>query len=60
VINGWVLFFGALIWAFGLRSYANAREAKPVESEVPVEWWGLRRAWRAEDEEVLDRGVATG
>jgi branched-chain amino acid transport system permease protein len=60
VINGWVLFFGALLWAFGLRSYANAREAKPVESEVPVEWWGLRRAWRAEDEEVLDRGVATG
>jgi branched-chain amino acid transport system permease protein len=60
VINGWVLFFAALVWAFGLRSYATAREAKPAEVEIPVEWWGLRRAWRAADEEVLDRGVAAG
>jgi branched-chain amino acid transport system permease protein len=60
VINGWVLFFAALVWAFGLRSYATAREAKPAELEIPVEWWGLRRAWRAADEEVLDRGVAAG
>jgi branched-chain amino acid transport system permease protein len=27
---------------------------------IPVEWWGLRRPWRAEDEEVLDRAVARG
>ena len=27
---------------------------------VPIEWWGLRRPWRAEDEEVLDRAVARG
>jgi branched-chain amino acid transport system permease protein len=35
--------------------------AQPAADEpVPVEWWGLRRPWRAEDEEVLDRAVARG
>ncbi|GAA3204483.1 ABC transporter permease [Actinocorallia longicatena] len=29
-------------------------------AEVPVEWWGLRRQWRAEDEEELSRGIAAG
>jgi branched-chain amino acid transport system permease protein len=28
--------------------------------DVPVEWWGLGRPWRAEDEEVLDRVIARG
>jgi branched-chain amino acid transport system permease protein len=28
--------------------------------DVPVEWWGLRRPWRDDDEEVLDRAVARG
>jgi branched-chain amino acid transport system permease protein len=30
-----------------------------VETDIPVEWWGLKRPWRAEDEEVLDHAVAT-
>ncbi|HEY9311012.1 ABC transporter permease [Williamsia sp.] len=30
-----------------------------VESDIPVEWWGIKRPWRAEDEEVLDHAVAT-
>jgi branched-chain amino acid transport system permease protein len=32
----------------------------PAGPEVPVEWWGVRRSWRAGDEKVLDRGVAAG
>jgi branched-chain amino acid transport system permease protein len=32
----------------------------PAEPEVPVEWWGVRRAWHEDDEKVLDRGVAAG
>jgi len=27
---------------------------------VPVEWWGVRRAWDEDDKKVLDRGVAAG
>jgi branched-chain amino acid transport system permease protein len=33
---------------------------EPAEDPVPVEWWGLSRPWRAEDEEVLDRAIARG
>jgi branched-chain amino acid transport system permease protein len=32
----------------------------PAEDPVPIEWWGLSRPWRAEDEEVLDRAIARG
>lgn len=42
------------------RSLARLTAPKRAAPEVPVEWWGLRRAWRAEDGEVLDRGVARG
>ncbi|HEY5015256.1 MAG TPA: hypothetical protein VII59_00575, partial [Streptosporangiaceae bacterium] len=31
-----------------------------AEDPVPIEWWGLSRPWRAEDEEVLDRAIARG
>ena len=34
--------------------------SRPAEAPVPVEWWGLSRPWRAEDEEVLDRAIARG
>jgi branched-chain amino acid transport system permease protein len=56
----------------GARSAAVARPeggvagsagagAQPASADaVPVEWWGLRRPWRAEDEEVLDRAIARG
>jgi branched-chain amino acid transport system permease protein len=64
VINGWVAFGGALALALALRGYATARlagrAARLAEPEVPVEWWGLRRPWRPEDGEVLDRAVAGG
>jgi branched-chain amino acid transport system permease protein len=37
------------------------RDARPeAAAEVPVEWWGLRRSWHSEDEEVLDRAIARG
>lgn len=42
------------------RSYAKLRGPVPGSEEIPVEWWGLRREWRAEDEEVLDHAVARG
>ena len=66
VISGWALFWGAVVIAGLVRINASARttaggsgsEAQPAP--VPVEWWGLRRPWRADDEEVLDRAVARG
>jgi branched-chain amino acid transport system permease protein len=67
VISGPVFFCGTIILALVLRGYATSRTAGPASPqaasprpEVPVEWWGLRRPWRAEDGEVLDRGVAGG
>jgi branched-chain amino acid transport system permease protein len=36
------------------------RRRAPGQPDVPVEWWGLRRAWRPQDGEVLSRGVAGG
>jgi branched-chain amino acid transport system permease protein len=71
VINGWVFCGAALVLALALRGWAAARQraalagsADSVEAvapeEVPVEWLGIRRAWRPEDEEVLARGIAAG
>ena len=63
VINGWAFFFVALVLALAVPPLAAsrvARRAAPVEPEVPVEWRGVRRPWRAEDEEVLARGIAGG
>lgn len=61
VINGWVFFFAALIVALVLRSWATARQrATQAAPEVPVEWWGVRREWRAGDREVMDRVIASG
>jgi branched-chain amino acid transport system permease protein len=60
VINGWVFFGCALVLAIGLQAYARARQATPGEPEIPVEWWGVRRAWQPEDAEVLARGVTGG
>jgi branched-chain amino acid transport system permease protein len=58
VIGGGLLLLGALILALALRGFAAARER--AEPEIPVEWWGVRRPWRAGDGEVLDRVVAGG
>src|SRR5215469_12642777 len=72
VVNGWVLFWGSAVIALAAQYYARGREEKrapavapetpqaPDEAEVPVEWWGLRRSWHSEDEEVLDRAIARG
>ncbi|MCX4094682.1 ABC transporter permease subunit [Nocardia sp. alder85J] len=58
IINGWLFTLGAVIVAVAARLWTRARQPKPeAEPEVPVEWWGIRRPWRAEDEEVLDRAV---
>ncbi|MGI5330227.1 ABC transporter permease subunit [Actinomadura nitritigenes] len=59
-VNGWVLLAGVLVVAVALRAYAAARLRSPAEPEIPVEWWGVRRPWRAEDGEVLARGIARG
>ena len=64
-VNGWVLFWGVAAVAVALRIYVATRpqpsaEPEPAQATVPPEWLGLRRPWRAEDEEVLDRAVARG
>jgi branched-chain amino acid transport system permease protein len=58
-IHGWVFFGGLLILALALRAYTAARPAEPA-GFVPLEWRGIRRPWRVEDGEVLDRGIAGG
>lgn len=75
VVLAWLALLGDLIpwWAFfaltvavlvAARRLAETRQAavgaEPVPAEVPVEWWGVRRDWRPEDEEVLADGVAAG
>jgi branched-chain amino acid transport system permease protein len=60
VVNGWVLFWGAVTAAIVLRVVVATRERTTTAAAVPVEWWGLRRPWQDEDEEVLDRAVARG
>jgi branched-chain amino acid transport system permease protein len=59
LINGWTFLGCSVAAGVALRIWATARQtAAPTEPEVPVEWWGLRRAWRPEDREVLARGLA--
>ncbi|OAA19678.1 branched-chain amino acid transport system permease protein [Frankia sp. EI5c] len=60
VLAGWVAFWLAVFLIVAAQLVAQARLARPTESDVPVEWWGVRRAWRREDEEVLARGIAGG
>ena len=58
VLNGWEFFGAALAVVLAARGYAASRQA--AGPEIPVEWWGVRRPWRPEDEEVLARGIAGG
>jgi branched-chain amino acid transport system permease protein len=61
VIGGWLLFGTAVALALAVPAWAAARRARAhPEPELPVEWWGVRRPWRPEDEEVLARGIAGG
>jgi len=61
VINGWAFFFVAVVLALAVPPLAASRLARrAAPPEVPVEWRGVRRPWRAEDGEVLARGIARG
>ncbi|MGP2441185.1 branched-chain amino acid ABC transporter permease [Streptomyces sp. JW3] len=50
----------ALVAVVAVALLLNARAAtrRLPEPDVPVEWWGVRRPWRPEDGEVLDRATA--
>lgn len=56
--DGWPLLAVALAAALALRGGAAGRQRGP--SDIPLEWWGLRRPWRPEDGEVLNRATAAG
>ncbi|MFD4459140.1 ABC transporter permease [Nocardia sp. NPDC058480] len=60
-IDGWAFTGGVVVATVAARIWSSVRH-RPVAdpSEVPVEWWGIRRPWTPEDEEVLDRAVTTG
>jgi branched-chain amino acid transport system permease protein len=56
VANGWLLLAIALGAALVLRVRA-AVAAQPPPTDLPPEWWGVRRPWRSEDGEVLSRAA---
>ncbi|MCK9900947.1 ABC transporter permease [Parafrankia colletiae] len=64
VLDGWLTFGLALFLIVAAQAAATAleqaRAARSTDTDVPVEWWGVRREWRREDEEVLARGIAGG
>lgn len=60
VINGYVFTIAVIVAATALPRWAAARARPPAEPEVPVEWWGVRQPWTAQDKEVLDRAIAIG
>jgi branched-chain amino acid transport system permease protein len=62
LLNGWMLTGALLIVTLaGRRLSTRGHRATPApEADVPVEWQGLRRDWRAEDQQELDRAVARG
>jgi branched-chain amino acid transport system permease protein len=65
IINGWELTGVVLLAALAGRGLSMRRHrltgTRPPEAdEVPVEWWGLRREWREQDRDELERAVARG
>jgi branched-chain amino acid transport system permease protein len=64
VINGWMLAGALLIVALAGRALSarghRPAEATEAQAEVPVEWWGVRRDWRPEDAEALERELSRG
>ncbi|WP_416969641.1 ABC transporter permease subunit [Streptomyces sp. 4F14] len=56
LLPGWPVLVAVLAVALTLRSRA-AVQLNPT-GDVPVEWWGIRRPWRADDGEVLARATA--
>ncbi|TCN55753.1 branched-chain amino acid transport system permease protein [Rhodococcus sp. SMB37] len=60
LINGYVLVLGIAIAAAAAFGLGTRRGPETYsEPEVPVEWWGLQRPWDENDEEVLERAIAT-
>ncbi|MDX3230382.1 ABC transporter permease [Streptomyces sp. ME19-01-6] len=55
VASGWLLLAIALVTALLLRVRAAAAQRPPTD--IPPEWWGVRRPWRSEDGEVLNRAT---
>ncbi|MFI6377180.1 ABC transporter permease [Streptomyces sp. NPDC050546] len=53
--SGWLLLVIAVGTALLLRTRAAAQRPP---SDIPPEWWGLRRPWRPEDGEVLSRATS--
>ncbi|WP_033321559.1 ABC transporter permease subunit [Streptomyces yerevanensis] len=60
LIGGAIFLVAAVLVAVALRIRATARQDGPRPAPDPVEWWGIRRPWRAEDREVIARGIAAG
>lgn len=58
LIGGAMFLLTALAVGTALRVRATARLEGPQPAPDPVEWWGLRRPWRTEDQEVIARGLA--
>jgi branched-chain amino acid transport system permease protein len=58
LISGWALFWIALILLIAIRAWAVRRQT-PTPTDLPLEWWGVRRDWQPEDREVLEHGIAT-
>ncbi|MEV5835142.1 ABC transporter permease [Nocardia sp. NPDC052112] len=58
LITGWHLCFGLVLVVIGARVWIARQRVPAEEPELPVEWWGIRRPWRAQDEEVLNRATA--
>jgi branched-chain amino acid transport system permease protein len=68
VINGWMLTGAFLIVFVTARLVSRSQDEHQASGDTtaadaadePVEWWGLRREWRPEDAEALDRELARG
>ncbi|CAM2739067.1 ABC transporter permease subunit [Skermania piniformis] len=61
VLDGWGFVAGVVIAVIAARlAYRAVNRPAPDSTVVPVEWWGVRRPWTAEDREELDRAVAVG
>lgn len=52
-VPAWVALVIAVAVGVTLRSRTGVRP----DGDVPVEWWGIRRPWRADDGEVLARAT---
>ncbi|MEU6541216.1 ABC transporter permease [Streptomyces sp. NPDC047000] len=55
-VDGPPLLAAALLAALALNARASARRSP--DTDIAVEWWGIRRPWRPEDGEVLHRATA--